>query len=222
MAAEFTKGEGSTLRSGKTKPDWSVVRQSVTIGRRVWSATFLLSRLGKRRRVVARSIFRSLPPSSGEVEKRDGQYVRTHGTHARTHARTHAAQKYCACVARRGVEKVPDPDQWCACLSARGEKPRIVSSRLVSSARPEALIYIHLRASFFSCSSPPSFRPYFRRGFLRLAGRRGIERRARRRNESSTMRASHLRTRRGSTSMHRTCTRRGAARRGEKRRGESE
>lgn len=152
----------------------------------MWSATFLLSRLGKRRRVVARSIFRSLPPSSEEVEKRDGQYVRTHGTHARTHAhtyaRTHAAvrvaQKYCACVARCGVEKVPGPDQWCACLSARGEKPRLVSS--VSRARPEGLIYIHLRASFFSCFSPPSFHPYFRRGFLRLARRRGIERRARR------------------------------------------
>jgi len=192
----------------------------------VWSAAFLLSRHAKEEGSSARSIFRSLPPSSGKVEKRDGQYARTH---ARTHARTNARGACGAKISRAwrgvrgGAEKVR--------VRPRCGVPRLslfrrvrqettpghaATSPLRSSRRcvsPScAFVCVLLPVSYGAADPAERARP--KRQERPRASRRptsGI-----RRNEEGTamMPRSHLRTRRRSTSMHRTCTcQHGAARR---------
>jgi hypothetical protein len=202
--------KGPPLGAGRRS--WLVGRtaQSVTIGRRVWSAgSCAIEAHKKKKGRPARSIFRFSPSIIRERSKKENEHAQAVRTHVRT-ARTHAGcvwRKNVACVlrARDAVPKKCPARQSCSDVR--------FSSRVYRSAALSSAVF---NPGVFS--SPASiFRDCERVG--RWASRR-------RRASCTTKcglgdaRLAHLRTRRGSTfdaSHVCTCAGGAAKRRGEER-----
>lgn len=103
----------------------------------MWSSRFsALSRLVKEEGSSARSIFRSLPPSSGERSKKE-----TNSTHARTYARGACGAKMLPCVAATAATASAAA---AALAVARRRQWRVVVCEKVPVSTPASVVCVSL------------------------------------------------------------------------------